>query len=74
MGKQFSFVRDYCQSRGWIVEPLDNEPHPQWMEFDGKAYELVWHGETLSRINLHEDGEIHELSYDELPEQLKGLL
>ena len=74
VGKTFPYVRDYCAARGWSVEPLDEPVHPDWLEVDGRVYELLWHGEALSRISLHEDGEVTELGYDELPEQLKELL
>lgn len=74
VGKSFSNVRTYCSARGWHLEPLDDEAQPQWLEFDGLAYELHWNGNALMRVSVHEDGEARELSFDELPEQLKGLL
>lgn len=71
--KDFSYVRDYCRKKGWSVEPIEDE-QPSWLEIDGLAYEFTWKGDTLSCISLHEDGEVRELGYDELPEQLKELL
>jgi hypothetical protein len=74
VGKQFSYVRDYCHQRGWIVEPLETTVRPHWLECDGKTYELKWHNNTLTRITLHYDGEVCDLRFDDLPDVLKGLL
>lgn len=72
--KDFAFVRDYCAKRGWVVDPCEDDVQPNWLELDGVVYELRWHGNNLSRIARHADGEVTELGYDELPEQLKELL
>lgn len=74
VGNSFTYVRDVCNARGWQVEPLETAPHPSWIEYDGHVYELHWHNEALTRISLHENGEIHDLTYNELPDELKGLL
>lgn len=74
VGRSFSYLRDYCRAKGWSIEPLDDDTQPSWLEYDGLAYELTWHGDALSRITLHENGETRDLSYAELPEQLKNLL
>ncbi len=74
VGRSFSYLRDYSRQRGWTIEPLDENTQPVWLEYDGLAYELCWHEETLARITLHENGETRDLTYDELPEQLKKLL
>jgi hypothetical protein len=76
IGKDISFVVDYAQRRGWQIEPLvdDAADHPRWLEHHNKLYELRWSGDKLTRIALHEDGDIVDLTFDQLPDALKGLL
>lgn len=74
VGMSFSTVRDYCQSRGWQIEPMLETHRPQWLEYHGTCYELEWRGNTLLRITEHSDGETRALSFSELPEPLQSLL
>jgi hypothetical protein len=75
VGQSFAALRDYCQKRGWVVEPLAELVRPTWFEIDGLVYELEWNEDVLSRIVLHEGGEdSRELRYDELPDLLKEQL
>ena len=74
VGKNFPYVRDYCRSRGWIIEPLPQDSQPRWLEVEGQCYEIVWRNGVIARITLHEGNEPKDLSFDELPECLKKLL
>ena len=75
VGKPFPFLRDYAKRRGWIVEPLEENAHPTWLELDGRVYEITWSEDTIERITVLEAGEEpKELSYNELPEILRDEL
>jgi hypothetical protein len=74
VGKTFESVRDTCAKRGWIVEPRIENLRPRWLELKNKVYELKWNGNVVSRISLHEDGEVRDLTWNELPEELRKVL
>lgn len=74
VGNSFTDFRDYCQKRGWLIEPLDDSSHPRWLEYEGRAYEIVWRDNAIVRITLHDEGEERDLRVDELPDVLKRLI
>jgi hypothetical protein len=74
VGRDFGSVRDYCQRKGWQIEPVLAPRHPTWLELHGSAYELRWDGNRISSVVLHEDGEEKEMTFNELPDELKELL
>ncbi len=72
--QRWEWFRDYCNNKGWTIEPIPDHYEPEWLEISGQVYELKWKSGTLQRVTLHEDGEAKDLEWDELPEELKGLL
>ena len=65
----FEYVRGYCKRKGWLVVTVEETPVTT-LEFHGSHYEIQW---DLQRIaSITKDGE--QVSWRELPEQLKGLL
>lgn len=74
VGGSFDAVRSYCRSRGWVIEPLCEDTQPTWLECDGRAYELHWLNDRIVRITLHENGEERDITFDELPDQLRRVL
>jgi hypothetical protein len=74
IGKHFSEIRDYCRDRGWQIQPQIEEYRPTWLEHRGHLFEVHWNNETISRISLHEDGEIVDLTFAQLPTPLQHLL
>lgn len=74
VGCSFDTVRDYCRSYGWVIEPLCDDEQPTWLEYDGRAYELHWNDDHIVRITLHENGETRDITFDQLPNQLRGVL
>lgn len=74
VGKNWEVVRDYCKQKGWTIEPVIEDSHPQWVEVDGLAFELIWNGEVLTRVIKHSREGTVELRYRDLPEQIKNIL
>jgi len=74
VGMSFALVRDYCQSRGWVIEPMLELHQPEWLEYHGVCYQLHWKNNTLLRITRHESGEAKDISFSELPFPLQQLL
>lgn len=74
VGRSLQSLRDHCQQRGWQVEELHTPARPQMIEIDNHVYELKWNGNVITRVLLHEDGEIKSLRYVDMPEQLRKIL
>ncbi len=74
VGLSFSDVRAYCRSYGWQIEPLCDDSQPDWLEYDGRVYQLHWNGEAIARITVIEDGEQRDILFDELPDVLRRAL
>jgi hypothetical protein len=74
IGKHFSEVRDYCKNRGWRIEPLPESARPHWLEYRGEVFELHWQDDWVTRVSRHTDGEIEDITFDELPEPLRNLI
>lgn len=74
VGKLWFDFRDYCQGKGWTIQPIDEVYRPQWIECGKEAYQLSWNGDALTRVILHKDGEVTELRYAEMPEWIRRLL
>ncbi len=72
IGCSFIKARSYCEQKGWSVQPVLEPLRPQWLEFNGKTYELKWNGDVITRIRLHQNGQApRDLRFAELPEQLR---
>lgn len=66
----FEYVREYCKRKGWVVVPEQTqEPASTVFEFRGATYE-IWYTGSLMHITRDEE----EIRWQDLPEQLKGLL
>ena len=75
VGKSVSYVTDYCKARGWQVEPMIEDSRPCWLEVEGQVYEIHWSlSGVITRITRHDGDEPHDLTFDELPEQLKRVI
>lgn len=74
VGGTFSAAREYFTRRGWQIEPLLLDTHPEWIEHAGCMYEFQWKGDTITRITKHVDGEARDITFDELPDELGGIL
>ena len=78
VGKEASWFFDYCKKKGWRVVPVgqlaSEESWPQTFVFHGVQYDLTWKDNRLVRIIATRCGEEEEITWRELPEQLKGLL
>lgn len=74
VGRSFERTRSYFEQKGWRIVPVPTAAHPTWFEIDGAVYELRWKGSKINTIILHEDGDEQELTFDELPSQLRDLL
>ncbi len=68
-GLPFVTARNLLKQKGWIFIPDLEEPINMF-EFHGSTYEIVWKQGTI--VSIVKDGE--EISWQELPEQLKGIL
>jgi hypothetical protein len=72
----FKYLLNYSERKGWKVEPViewDDE-HPMNLEFRGIKYTLYWRGERLVSILKNNGDEEVEITYSQLPVQLKGLV
>ena len=74
VGRDFSFVRTYCEQRGWTVEPVTEDSRPQWLEAGDRLFELHWQDQRIVRISEHRDGDVHDVAFTELPEVMKEAL
>lgn len=74
VGKSFISFRDYAKARGWSLEPLDDRQRPQWIELEGRVYEIRWSGNTIIRISLHENEEVTDIKFDDLPDIIKRMI
>ena len=74
VGKPFIEIRDLFHLYGWTVQPVIEPIRPHWLEVGGKTYELKWNGDVLTRISLHENGDVKDLRFRDLPEQLRKLI
>jgi hypothetical protein len=73
VGKPSTWFFDYCRKKGWTIEPLTDFGLIEF-SFRGDTY-LVWKDDTrIQRIVVERDGEHEEITWKELPEQLKTLL
>jgi hypothetical protein len=72
VGQSWESVRRRCNNMGWELEPMLERHKPNWLGYHGVFFELTWHGDTLSRITKHEDGEATDISFSELPETLQN--
>jgi len=73
VGREFSSVRRYIESRGWRMSPVmdEEDSHPRWLEIDGCAYELHWKHGCLKRVTQHLEGTAIDLCYEQIPDALK---
>ena len=72
---EFSHVRSYCERKGWkIVPTLKKNDESNVVTFRNVQYNFIWHDNRLVRIVETKDGETREIGYNELPEQVKGVL
>lgn len=79
VGRYWQEVRDYCQKKGWKVEPLidltvKEAKRPSLVQLNGSKYELHWNGPVLTRVTQHKNGEEIDLQFSEMPEQIQRLL
>lgn len=74
IGKQFSEIRDYCRDRGWQVQPQIEDYVPTWLEHRGHLFEIHRENSIITRISLHENGEIIDITFAQLPAALQHLL
>lgn len=74
VGQSWEYVRNYCNARGWEIEPMLERHKPNWLGYHGVYFELTWFADTLTRITKHEDGEATDISFSELPETLQNLI
>lgn len=65
----WDYVRNYCESHGWLLIPQNEQPCNVFT-FHGSTYEVHWNGNRI--MHLTKDGE--PITWQELPEQLKGLI
>lgn len=70
IGLPFEHVRTYCERKGWRLVPDVEDTRTHIVEFRGVKYELIWNENRINSITA--DGE--EITWQELPEQVKGLL
>lgn len=68
-GLAFDVARSLLEQKGWTIVPMIEEP-TNIFSFRGSEYELRWRDNRV--VNISKDGE--EISWDELPDELKGLL
>lgn len=70
----FRYVGDYCRRKGWTVIPVIEDECPHVLDFKGIRYTLHWKLGRLSSI-MRDDGVTEkEITWHELPEQLKGIV
>lgn len=63
-----------CKSAGATVIPIIEENRPTLFEFRGRRYFLTWNDNRLIRIVRHQNDDVEEISWNEFPAELKGLL
>jgi hypothetical protein len=68
-GLDFETARTILQRKGWKIVPDLDDP-TNVFEFRGSTYELRWKDDAI--VGIIKDDE--EISWEELPEELKGLL
>lgn len=68
-GLSFDTVRPLLEQKGWTIVPVIEQPI-NIFSFRGSEYELRWKDNKIVHITKDEE----EISWDELPDDLKGLL
>ena len=63
-------VRDYCKRKGFILIPVIEEQNEHTFVFKGVHYSVQYNDNSIIRVLA--DGE--EITWNEFPEQLKGIL
>jgi hypothetical protein len=76
VGRDSRWFFDYCKRKGWTVEPIveDSEKERTTFVFHGITYELSWAGNRVVRIIARQGEDEEEITWQELPAQLKWLL
>lgn len=70
VGLPFEHIRSYCSKKGWKILPVLEQSNVTNFDFKGSHYEVVWNGNRIVRLSKDQE----EISWRDLPEQLKGLL
>ena len=74
VGLAVDHVLTYSKQKGWQVVPVLDDDEPTVLEHQGITYILHWHHNRLSTI-LRDDGEKQiEITWQQLPNALKGLI
>ena len=67
----FKHVRDYCRKKGWKVVPvIEEQQDATTFNYKGDQYILYSDGFKINRITKNDV----EITWSELPEQLKAIL
>ncbi len=77
VGRQWPYFRDYCEKKGWTIEPLvdDMHVHVEWIDTEEASYEFHWVGNRCLRITKHVEGQNPEdVSASELPSEITELI
>lgn len=70
IGLGFHYVRSYCERKGWFIEPVANENEVITFEFQHDEYKLFVGGRNIVRITKNDE----DISWQDLPDELKGML
>lgn len=68
----WKFVRELAAQRGWTIIPLLE--HPTSITYRNQRYRLEWREDDIVRISTEVDGETRDITWDQLPRQLKEVL
>lgn len=72
---EFTKFRDRVKVFGGTVVPIIEEKNePKWLEHRGHLFEVHWNDSVITRISLHENGEVTDITFSQLPSALQHLL
>jgi hypothetical protein len=74
--REWQQVLTYFNQRGWVVEPLIEEPPNKVtnVSIDDEDFEIHYSHNQITRVTRSVDGDSVDLTHNELPELLKTLL
>ncbi len=74
VGKPWEVLRSYCKDKGWVIEPLPETTHTEWIDQGDVLFELHWVGNRCLRITRYEEGLEEDVAFSDLPEEVARLV